>query len=279
MEWINTLNEALQYIESHIADDLCADQVSEHIFCSSFHFQRVFSLLTGLTIGEYIRNRRMSLAGSELLQKHVKVIDVALKYGYETPESFSKAFTRFHGITPSSAKRDGAPLRHYAPLTIKIILEGGHFMDYRIENKPSFDILAMTRRFHMDSSQVEIPKFWQEFFSKGYGAVVSGWYGVCHNASEGNFSYSIADPYTPQSDIPEGFEKISVPEYTWAIFTCVGPMPHAIQDAWKKIYSEWLPSSEYELVPGYDFEYYTGPNTQDADYISEIWIPVKSKQA
>lgn len=277
MEWIQSINQALKYVEENIRENLCAEHVSQQIFCSSFHFQRIFGLLTGLTLAEYIRNRRMSLAGSELMDPQVKVIDIALKYGYDTPESFSKAFTRFHGIAPSGAKHPGAPLRHYAQLTIKVTLQGGSFMDYRIEKKAPFSILGMTRTFHMDTSQAEIPLFWKGFFERGFGSVVSGWYGVCHSPHSGNFSYTIADPYTEGTEVPTGFEVIQIPEFTWAIFTCVGPMPMAIQDNWKKIYSEWLPSSEFELIPGYDFEYYSGPNTQDADYVSEIWIPVQKK--
>ncbi len=279
MDWIQNLNKAIRYIESNITENIDSTDISKHVFCSNFHFQRVFSLLTGITLGEYIRFRRLSLAGSELMQKDSKVIDVSMKYGYESPESFTKAFARFHGITPSSAKKEGAQLRYFAPITIKISLEGGSFMDYRIEKKEAFDILAKTATFTQETSTQEVPKYWEAHFKSGDDAIVGGWYGICHDVNEGSFKYSIADPYKPGTEVPERFEKITIPAFTWAIFTCVGPMPHAIQNMWKKIYSEWLPSSEYDLVPGYDVEFYTGPNTQDPDYISEIWIPVTKKNS
>lgn len=150
-------------------------------------------------------------------------------------------------------------------------------MNYRIEEKPSFDVLAMTKTFNEATSQQEIPNFWKNFHADGHGAVVSGWFGICHDFTPPEFKYSIADPYKPGAEIPPGFEKFTIPSLTWAVFPCVGPMPTAIQTAWAKIFSEWLPTAEYEMLPDYNLEYYSGPNTQDADYKSEIWIPVRKK--
>ena len=150
-------------------------------------------------------------------------------------------------------------------------------MNYRIETKPAFDVVAMTRVFDEQSSKEYIPNFWKEFFEKGYDSIVCGQFGMCHDSQGGQFKYSIADPYQEGTPIPGGFEKISIPSATWAMFTCIGPMPDTMQNMWRQIYTEWLPNSDYELEPGYDLEYYSGPNTQDADYLSEIWIPVTKK--
>ncbi|NTV90713.1 MAG: AraC family transcriptional regulator, partial [Clostridiales bacterium] len=177
MEWIQRLNQAIGYIEGNICENMTAVDIASNVYMSNHHFQRVFSLMTGMTIGEYVRNRRLSLAGSELSRKDVKVVDIAFKYGYDTPESFTKAFTRFHGVTPSGARKEGAVLKSFAPLDIKIKLQGCSFMDYRIESKPEFQILAMTRTFDAQSSSLDIPKFWSEFYAKGYGQVVCGVYG------------------------------------------------------------------------------------------------------
>jgi AraC family transcriptional regulator len=277
LDWINDINKAILYIENNLESKVSINDISNHIYSSTYNFQRVFSILTGLSVGEYIKNRRLSLAGTDLCKSNTSVLDVALKYGYETSESFSKAFTRFHGIPPKNAKKKGNSLKFYGQLKIVITLEGGNFMEYRIEKKPKFKILAMTESFNGETSTIEIPKFWGNFFAKGYGSVVSGWYGVCHDMNGDTFKYSIADPYEEGTPVPENFNVISIPELTWAIFTCIGPMPDAIQNTWKKIFTEWLPSSEYEVVPGFDFEYYSGPNTQDPDYLSEIWISVKKK--
>lgn len=279
MEWIHSLNKAIEYIEDNLTRELSCEEIAEHIYISSFHFQRVFSLLTGMTVGEYIRNRRLSLAGQELAMSDKKVIDVALKYGYETPESFSKAFTRFHGITPIQAKLEGSNLKSFNHLIIKIKLEGGNFMDYRIVKKDEFKVLARTKMFNAESSTKEIPKFWNEYFSDGSSQKVCGMLGICEQEKKGTreFRYGIGSACEPGCVVPEGFEVLTIPEYTWAVFKCIGPMPNAIQDMWTRIYCEWLPEAEYEIIPDYDIEYYTDGDNSNNDYVSEIWFPVKKK--
>jgi AraC family transcriptional regulator len=280
MEWLQSLNRAIDFMEEHLTDNITCEDVAEHIYISSFHFQRTFNLLTGLTIGEYLRNRRLSLAGQDLLKGNNKVIDVALKYCYETPESFSKAFSRFHGITPNQAKKEGSVLKSFNPLVIKIKLEGGSTMDYRIVKKDSFKLVAKTRLFSNETSQTEIPKFWSEYYNTGLANKVCGMMGICLQSKNDarTWSYGIGCEEKYVKEIPEDFEILEIPAYTWAIFTCVGPMPDGIQNMWERVYSEWLPQADYELIPDYDIEYYTeGDNTKE-DYVSEIWIPVKEKK-
>lgn len=280
MEWIRSLNGAIDYIEDNLLSRLTCTQIADHVYSSSYHFQRVFSLLTGMTIGEYIRNRRLSLAGQELIMSDKKVIDIALKYGYETPESFTKAFTRFHGITPNQARNEGSNLKSFNRLIIKIKLEGGDIMDYSIVKKGAFNVAVRTRKFTMENSQKEIPEFWTEYFSKGFAKKVCGTMGICEQEKaghKGEFYYSIGNTCKSNFKIPEGFKMLTIPEHTWAIFKCMGPMPDTIQNIWKRIYSEWLPQSEYELIPDYDIEFYTEGNNKSMDYVSEIWIPVKKK--
>jgi AraC family transcriptional regulator len=263
-----------------LLDNITCEDVAEHIYISSFHFQRTFNLLTGLTLGEYIRNRRLSLAGQDLLKGEEKVIDIALKYCYETPESFSKAFSRFHGITPNHAKKEGTVLKSFNRLVLKIILEGGNIMDYRIVKKESFRVVTKTRSFSDETSQVEIPKFWSEYYNRGMHNKVCGMMGICAQA-EGDtktWKYGIGCEEKYVKDIPEDFEVLEIPSYTWAIFTCVGPMPKSIQNMWQRVYSEWLPQSDYKLISDYDIEYYTEGDNSKEDYISEIWIPVKEKK-
>lgn len=279
MEWVQSLNKAIEYIEDNLENELNCDGIAEHIYISSYHFQRVFSLLTGMTVGEYIRNRRLSLAGHELSATDTKVIDIAYKYGYETPESFTKAFTRFHGITPNQARLEGSNLKSFNRLIIKIKLEGGNIMDYKIVKKDELKVLARTRTFNSESSTSEIPKFWSEYFSDGSSQKVCGMLGICEQEKAGTkeFRYGIGSFYEQNTAIPEGFEVLTIPAYTWAIFRCVGPMPGAIQNMWTRIYSEWLPQSEYELIQDYDIEYYTEGDNDRKDYVSEIWFPVRKK--
>jgi len=279
MEWVRSLNLGLEYIERHLNESIVCNDIAQHTYYSNFHFQRTFSLLTGMTVSEYIRNRRLSLAAQDLLQNGIKVLDVALQYGYDSPESFSKAFQRFHGVLPSQVKKHGTELKSFNRLTLKIVLEGGIVMDYKIVNKDSFKVALKTRRFNSESSGKEIPKFWSEYFSDGLHSKVCGMMGICMPQELGSieFEYGIGCEEKYVTQIPEGFKTIEIKPCTWAVFKCVGAMPDAIQNLWKRIYSEWLPQSNYELISGYDIEFYTEGDTNSKDYISEIWIPVKEK--
>lgn len=279
MEWIQALNNAVAFIEQNLTQELSIDDIAAHINISTFHFQRTFSALTGLTLSEYIRNRRLSLAGEELTKKGMKVIDVAYKYGYETPESFAKAFQRFHGITPAKAKKAGASLKAFNPLVIKIKLEGGTIIDYKILKKEAFEVCVLSRLFDEDTSTKGIPRFWDEYFDKRLHEVVPANIGLCTQCKAGSneFIYGIGCEKPEIKNYPAEFEVLNIPAYTWAIFKCVGAMPDAVQNMWKRIYSEWLPQASYELIPDYDIEYYMQGDFRRDDYVSEIWIPVKEK--
>lgn len=162
MVWAEAIGQAIAYIESHIADELSVGEIAKQVNLSPFYFQKGFSLLCGLTVMEYIRKRRLALAGSELVSSDAKVLDVALKYGYDSPDSFSKAFARFHGTTPAMARKDGTTLKSFAPLKIKLSLEGGYLMDYRIVQKDSFTVLGVSKTFSYENAKAEIPKFWND---------------------------------------------------------------------------------------------------------------------
>ena len=285
MEWMESIGEAVNYIESHITEDITADDVANHVFISPFYFQKGFSMLCGYSIVEYIRNRRLALAGGELATSDIKVIDVAMKYGYDSPDSFAKAFTRFHGITPSMVRKDGTMIKSFAPLKLTISLKGGYIMDYRITKKDSFTVIASSKQFSYENAKKEIPTFWQEHYASGKGEYVCGMFGINIDEKMGNeeFEYLIADIYNPAMDVPEGLVIKTIPAFTWAVFPCKGAMPTALQDVSTKIFSEWLPAlKEYEFAAGYCIEMYDAANKypngmQDENYYSEIWIPVKKK--
>jgi AraC family transcriptional regulator len=286
MDWVEALNKALDYIEDNILENITCSKIANHVYISNAHLQRGFYSLTGLTVGEYVRNRRLTLAGHELSVDNTKVIDAALKYGYETPESFSKAFSRFHDVSPSKAKRNSVSLKSYNRLTVKIIMEGGSVMDYRIEKKEAFDVVVKAKQFNNEKSVLvdnginEIPAFWCEYFSQKLNEKVSPDLGVCGDVMPDTktFRYGIGSTAEKVKAIPDGFEKWTIPANTWVVFKCVGALPDSIKSMWKRIYSEWLPQAKYELIPSYDLEYYTDGDTNSTDYVSEIWVPVKKKQ-
>ena len=278
MDWSNGMRCAIEYMEEHMSEEISYEDVAKQACVSVFHFQRVFGILCGITVGEYIRNRRLTMAGEELAATNCRVIDVAMKYGYDSPDSFTKAFIRFHGIRPSSAKEHGAVLRAYAPLHIKYSLEGGGIMDYRIEEKEALKLIGMKRTFQFDDAYQNIPMFWEEFFKKGYGKEICGCFGVCieESAKEKTFTYMIADLYDGEKEVRDEFTLYEIPKGEWAIFTAKGPLPKSLQDVNTKIWSEWVPNSrEYEVADGYNIEMYTEGDTNAADYISEIWVPVR----
>lgn len=283
VSWLEAIEKSIEYIEEHITENISAEDAAECVYMSPFYFQKGFSMLCGYTVAEYIRNRRLALAGCELLADKAKVIDVALKYGYDSPDSFTKAFTRFHGISPSKVQKGNVMIKTFAPLKINISLKGGYIMNYKIVKKESFKVLGNPRRFSYETCKEEIPKFWKEHYESGKGKYVCGMFGVNIDEKMGgnDFEYLIADAYNSEKEVPEGFEVRTVPAFTWAIFSCDGPMPNTLQDVNKKIFSEWLPAlKEYEFAAGYCIEMYDDvskyPNgTQDENYHSEIWIPVR----
>ena len=279
MELVESLNGALRYLEQNLLEDADSARAARHVGLSRFYLERTFSALTGMSVSEYIRARRLTLAGQELLSGDAKVIDLALKYGYDTPESFTKAFSRFHGVTPTAAKRFSTLLKCQNPLAITIKMEGAEQMNYKIEEMVAFTVYGVERSFQMDTSMQEVPKFWNEFFQKGLQEKVCPVFGVCFDAdADGNFPYLIGDRLPQGAAVPEGLTKREVPAHLWARFACVGPMPRAIQDVTRQVFSEWLPTNGvYEVAQYLEIEMYSDGDTASPDYYSEVWFPVRKK--
>jgi len=279
------IGEAINYIEENITQELTIESIAKKALISPFYFQKGFAMLCGFTVSEYIRCRRLALAGSELVASDEKLIDIAIKYGYDSPDSFTKSFTRFHGATPTAVRKNGAMIKSFAPLKIKFALEGGYSMDYKIVEKDAFTVIGMSRVFQYENAMEDVPKLWTEFLNAGKGNNICGMYGINIDESmSGNkFEYLIADNYNAAMDIPEGYVTKVIPKFTWAVFTCKGAMPQSMQDVNKKIFSEWLPNcKDYEIAAGCCIEMYNDPadypkGTQDENYLSEMWIPVKRK--
>lgn len=285
MSWMVDIGKAINYIEEKITEDIDAEDISRVVGMSPFYFQKGFSLLCGYSVSEYIRNRRLTLAGKELQQTDTKIIDVALKYGYDSPDSFTKAFTRFHGVTPNMVKHQEGEIKMFSPLKINFELKGGFEMDCKIVKKPAFTLVGYSKMIPYEDGYKECPAFWDEHYANGRGQFICGMYGICidENAPEGTFEYIIADDYVPSKAYPDDTKTFVIKENTWAVFPCVGPMPTALQDVNTKIFKEWLPNNpDYEIAVGYNIEFYTDvtkypKGNHDEKYYSEIWIPVKTK--
>lgn len=284
MDWVEIIKDAIEYIEGNITEDLTVGRIAGKVNTSAFYFQRGFSMLCGYTVGEYVRMRRLSIAGEELLSSDVKVIDLAIKYGYDSPDSFTKAFTRFHGSTPTDVRRGGAMLKSFAPLHIKLILDGGSTMEYKIEEKKAFKVMGISKDFSYENANVDVPRFWDEAFLQAKERPVEGMYGVCFDEEmAGNkFRYMIADDYDAKKAEGKKLDVHEIKAHTWAVFPCRGPMPLPLQEVNRRIFSEWLPASSYEIAEGYNIEYYSDPadfkmGMQDPEYYAEVWIPVKEK--
>ncbi|QHQ63214.1 helix-turn-helix domain-containing protein [Anaerocolumna sedimenticola] len=291
MDWITGLQKAIDYIEDNLTNELDYTEIAGRACSSTFHFQRVFGILCGYSLGEYIRNRRLTLAGSELASSDVKIIDTALKYGYDSPESFGRAFTRFHGITPSYAKTEGAKLKSFSRLSVKLILDGGNIMNYRIEKKDAFDVIMKKKYFptDIDLSNKQLPIFWDSCRKDGTISVLGKYItkdnifgnavaGICFEDStkDDEFPYAIGVEFK-DGDVAEGLDVEKIPAHTWAIFECIGVIPVAIQDLLHKIYSDFFPTSDYKPYGGIDIQVYPDGNMQSPKYKCEIWIAVKKK--
>lgn len=285
MGWMESISEAIHYIEENITENLTVDDIAKHVCISTFYFQKGFAMLCGFTVGEYIRKRRLSLAGNDLMNTDQKIIDIAFRYGYDSPDSFTKAFIRFHGVTPTAVRKEGAMIKSYAPLKVSFLLKGGYTMDYKIVEKEAFTVIGVSKIFKYENAMIEVPKLWQEHFMTGKNQVVSGMYGINMDLEmNGNeFEYMIADNYVSTMEVPEGFTTRMIPKHTWAVFACVGPSSKTIAEINQKIFTEWLPNcKDYEIAEGYNIEMYMDPTkypngVNDNNYYSEIWIPVKRK--
>lgn len=281
------LNLAMQYIEANLADEIDFEKVSQIAGCSEYHFRRMFSFLSGMSLGEYIRYRRLSQAALEL-HDH-KVIDLAIKYGYESPDAFSRAFQALHGLTPTEARGKGVVLKAVPPMTFQLTIQGGDPMDYRIIEKPAFYIVGLKERVSLKYHGVnpEIAAMWSHFTEEDFQILKqaanvepSGIINASMNFSDSRAEGTEIDHMigVAVDHVIEGkWQVVEVPASTWAVFTSRGTFPDVLQNVWGRIFSEWFPMSGYELGVGPEILWNEGKDTTLPDYHSEIWIPVVKK--
>ncbi|XID94786.1 GyrI-like domain-containing protein [Paenibacillaceae bacterium WGS1546] len=287
MDSLKKMNEAIAYVEDHLLEDIRFKEAARLACCSEYHFTRMFAFLAGVTVTEYIRRRRLTLAALELASGDAKVIDIAVKYGYGSPDSFARAFQAMHGVTPSEARNNGHRLKAYPRMAFQITIKGGTEMEYRIEEKAAFRIVGLHKRVPIIFNGVNphIAEMWKRLDAetihtlKGKSNVEpSGLVSASANFSEGRMEeQGDLDHYIGVATTlacPEPFASLEVHASTWAVFEAVGPFPETLQNVWGRIYSEWFPSSTYELAEGPEILWNESKETDSSTFRSEIWVPV-----
>nr|WP_027409058.1 AraC family transcriptional regulator [Anoxybacillus tepidamans] len=291
MNVLKNLNEAINYIEENLANDIDFKTVAKLACCSEYYFKRMFSFLAGITVTEYIRRRRLTLAAFELQNPSVKVIDIAVKYGYNSADSFARAFQNLHGITPSEAKMNGRLLKAYPRMSFQLSIKGGNEMNYRIEEKEAFCIVGIKKRVPIIFNGVnpEIAAMWKSLDGETINQlkILSnvepiGLLSASTNFSEGRMEErGELDHYigvATTKECPKHFVQLEVPASTWAVFEAVGPFPNTLQEVWGRIYAEWFPSANYEPIEGPEILWNEHKDVTSPTFRSEIWIPVSKKK-
>jgi len=291
MDQFQQLNRAMRYIEAHLAEEIDFQQVAQLAGCSEYHFRRLFSFLAGMTLGEYIRRRRLSQAAVELRQSSSRVIDLAVTYGYASADAFARAFYKLHGVMPSDARREGVVLKAVPPMTFQLTVQGAEDMDYRIVEKGAFQIVGLKKRVRLQYEGVnpEIAAMWASLTMDDIRALKAmsnteptGLVSASINFAEGRGDGSELDQYigaaTTHWDAAAGkWAVLDVPASTWGVFTARGKFPETLQNVWARIYGEWFAMSGYEISVGPEMLWNEHPDTSAPDFHSEIWIPIVKK--
>ncbi len=289
MDWEKQLNESITYIEENLTGEISYDVISRIAGCSIYNYQRMFSYIADMSLSEYIRSRRLSMAAFDLLDKTEKIINIALKYGYESQDAFTRAFKNFHGVLPSKVKNDTVQLRSCPKLSFKIEIKGVNQMNYQIKQWPAFKVMGKSHRIKTSEAFEVVPKIWEnawldgtmnkfienfpDYRPAGFLGISAG--GQWGNSEEMNYIVAVTSyvnvPECQHITTIEGMDEFSYPEATWAIFEANGKLPNATQKVYKQFYTEWLPSSGYELADLPVIECYMQKNHQ------EVWIAITKK--
>lgn len=281
MEWNEKLQMIVDYIENHLQrkeEPVNPEEISEIAGCSFGFFQKVFSYMNGISFSEYIRSRKLTLAGYDLKSTEKRVVDISYQYGYDSPTSFTKAFQQFHGVTPKEARNRDTKLR----VVPKMNVLAKQQYAWRLEQKPAFRLIGKSIRCADGEQYAKIPAYWADCHKNGTFSRLAamdegtpgGMFGLfrfekCHPEEIEYFVMVISDQETP-----EGYSEIQVPQALWAIFDCRGAVPQAIQNGWKYLQEEWLTKYPFRHAPCPELEWYSHGNAEDGDYLSQIWIPV-----
>ncbi len=286
MEWLTRMSKAIEYIEDNLTGNISYDKAAQISCCSTYYFQRIFSYIAGVSLSEYIRQRRMTAAAFELLTSNIKVMDVGLKYGYESPTSFNRAFKSVHGVAPTAARREGTKLNTYLPISFSINVTGGESMKYRIETRDPIRIVGVRVELQEDQecNFNIVPKFWNRTLNSNLYFEISklsnqtpyGILGVTVYRNPDEIYYYIAA--STDKKIPDNMVEYEIPSATWAVFECNGPFKDSVQETFKRFLTEWLPFSGYEYAQLPDIEVYPINKQNVKTGHTEVWIAVRRKR-
>ena len=293
MNVLESLNKAMEYIEENLEYDINFQKLAQIACCSEYHFRRMFSFLAGMSLGEYIRHRRLTAAASLLKDTDEKVIDVALRFGYESPDAFAKAFQAMYGVTPTHVKKSGASLPAFIPLTFQLSVNGGYKMDCRIVEKGAFNIIGASGRIPLiySGSNPHTADVWRKLrqedllvlmeYSKiepsGILTVFANYEDKTEEGTKLDYFVGIAANELLPERLMKRFDVLEVEASAWAVFTSCGEHPTAAQEVWARIADTWFPSSDYEMSGGPELLWYESYDFGKPDFKSEIWIPIKKR--
>ncbi len=275
MNYINEIQKAIDYIEVNLDKDINFDIVAKEVGMSAYYFHRIFSAVIGVSPTTYIRNRRLTVAAQEISKNNENILDIALKYGFESHEAFSRAFKNFHGVVPKMAKTDGNEFKNFSRANLEFEVNTNNILNYRIESKDTIKVLAFLRKFNIENKD-EIPKYWKELKESGTLEKISNNYkkdllGICIGTqSDFEYKYGIGIEQTEDIETNIEIEKIEIPKSTWVVFKCKGQDEKNINELWSRIYKEFFITSSYKQSMDIDFELYDDKNT-------EIWIPISKE--
>lgn len=285
MEWLKNLSNAIAYIERHIDSEISYEEAARIACCSTYYFQRMFSYVAGISLSEYIRRRRMSQAAFDLQRKEIKVMEVALKYGYTSPTSFNRAFQNVHGITPTAARTMGCPLRAYPPIHFSVKITGGSAMSYHIAEKNTLRFVGVRIRLceDMEENQSIVPYFWEEVLQSGQFT------DICQLTDEGNdriFGLSVYEnpdnifyyiAVASSAAAPQGMFAVEIPAAAWVVFENDGQFKENVQNIFRRFYTEWLPFSGYEYTGLPEVEVYPILTGTPVSGHCDVWIAIKKE--
>lgn len=275
MNYINELQKAIDYIEDNLENNINFEIVAKEVGMSAFYFHRIFSSVIGISPTAYIRNRRLTVAAQEIPKNNENILDIALKYGFESHEAFSRAFKNFHGVVPKMAKTDGNEFKNFSKANLDIEVNANNILSYRIESKDIIKISAFFRKFNIENKD-EIPKYWKELKESRTLEKISNNYkkdllGICIGTqSDFEYKYGIGIEQTEDVETNIEMETIEIPKSAWVVFKCKGQDEKNINELWTRIYKEFFITSSYKQCMDIDFELYDDENT-------EIWIPISKE--